>query len=209
MLTKLKFTLLVLVALIASPSVAKPALGQPQSPCRHLSVCSYSIRGGVLWFRFGKDIISCRSAMGTAIWHTHSAGSARLSFHGCREEDTVFKFSCSSPANSRRRVTTNQMSALQVEGASNPVFQLQNTRLRFLCGNSLRFEVEGFWSGIIESRHCGGRQREYPLSMTLIAHGGRLGGLLYDVYVERRRDTYEISRFWKIWFHRRGAAMGC
>jgi hypothetical protein len=83
-----------------------------------------------------------------------------------------------------------------------PEIRFSNFRLSLVCGDLLKFRLEGFWEGKIDLHHCDRRTVEQRLRMILYAHGKEGSGGLWDVYVDDEVDRYDLDAPWQMRFQR-------
>jgi hypothetical protein len=186
-------SLLLCLGLLAAATDDGLALGCKTYPC------DYRVNGGALSFSFGKSEIVCRSTAGSGRFRTAATGSATIEFRRCREEATVFKFSCTGGAGVSRSIRTGALGAHIFAGARGRAnLQFLGARISLACGG-VRFNVEGYFIGRMKRMRHNRNSHRIPLSIFLYAHGGQGGGPVYDVYTGEDK-TYELDVPWILEF---------
>lgn len=171
--------------------------------------CSYDVNGGTLVLRFGTNRVRCQTVAGHGRLETTTTGSTQLSFFGCREELTPFRFACVSDGQARSPVQMKTMGThLRASSHRTPKMLLLAAHASLWCGDDLQFNVEGFWVAYISPFHCNISRRRYTLEPALFAHGQRGTGSIWDVYVRENRDSYQVPDPWVIDFGGQ-AVLGC
>jgi hypothetical protein len=65
-----------------------------------------------------------------------------------------------------------------------------------VCGDLLRFSVEGFWVVHFATHHRRASGVRWQVAPVLFAHGGQGGGGIFDVYVDPVADVYRLPLPW-------------
>ncbi|HSS41939.1 MAG TPA: hypothetical protein VLK37_05230 [Solirubrobacterales bacterium] len=103
---KKKLILLAIGALTALAFTALPSVAsakEAQIKCLGAGACTYTVAGGELKFSSTSgDTLSCTSVTGNGSLaldanREATTGEVQLLFHGCKEQNTIFHFNCTSP----------------------------------------------------------------------------------------------------------------
>lgn len=171
--------------------------------------CHYSIRGGGVELSFGTAAFECESIRGAGAFTTRTSGYATLTFQACREEVTVFRFSCEDLRRQSLKVETNRVGSGFLTEGRLPEMLLTSMRLHLVCGGVQRLDLEGYLVALLDQDYCQHQAVSYSMPFELIAHGRQRSGPLYDVYVDGHGlEEYGIASPWRLTF-REPVTMEC
>lgn len=162
------------LAFTALPSVASAT--EPQLHCTS-SPCKYTIEntGNSVFSTTDGDTILCTGVTGggNASSLTGATGTVQLLFHGCKEQNTIFKFNCTGPGQPTGTVTTNEMVTHSVLiSAGTPGVLLTGTNVTFSCaGGFSNARVTGDVIGHIETPNCNTAVTHQTLQFEATGHG--------------------------------------
>lgn len=180
--------------------LSEPAIAaEPSLECRGAD-CAYSLSGSAAPLQFGQSRFRCNTIMGRGINDGASTGRVALHFDHCREQTTVFGFSCP-----QRAVRTEHSDTRILPGSdAEPRLMISDVRLSLSCTSLIRFEMEGYLVGHFQPGACNRRARAFPLRFVLYAHARQGPGPIYDVYVEHPGvdSSYVLRPLWRLEFSR-------
>lgn len=177
MRSKLKYLAagaLTILGVAALPSVVSAS--EPQLHCTSLP-CDYTIEstGNAVFSTVDGDTLLCTSTTGsgTASNLTGTTGSVQLKFHGCKEQNTIFKFSCNGPSEPSGTITTNVMTSHSVLiSAGTPGVLLTGVNMTFSCAGGIpNAHVTGDMIGDLETANCNTSVTHQTLTFEATSHG--------------------------------------
>lgn len=167
-----KLMLLAAAALAALAFAVLPVVasaGEFEHHCKSGNNCTALITGGAAELENdGTESISCTSVTGNAtLTTTTSTGHVVLTFHGCRETETIFKFSCTSAGQPSGTIKTNTLTSHNVYLKPNkvtPALLLTGVNVTFTCaGGFSQKTVTGEVLGHIEIPNCNTYQKHHTV----------------------------------------------
>jgi hypothetical protein len=162
-LMSLSVLVLVAIAFAAIPALASS--GEFVVDCKSGASCSGSIAGGLTEFQnTAGEGISCTSSTGTLTWTSGSStGTSHILLHGCRENVTIFKFSCNGPGLPSGTTTiTSTVHAVKIFG----LILVNHTNISHTttCAGFSDKTVTGNVMGLIENPNCGTFRTSHAIS---------------------------------------------
>jgi hypothetical protein len=165
-----KLMLLAAGALTALAFAALPAAASATEYIAHCEVgasCSGTVTGGLSELENNTgEKIHCTAVEGTATATSGtSTGTVELSFTGCRETVTFFRFSCSNTATAGK-ITTNTMPSHLINlehGATTPGIKLTEVNVTFTCAGFSKKTVTGKVIGHLHDPNCGTFQSTHSI----------------------------------------------
>lgn len=158
-LSSLAAAMLTASALAVIPAIA--SAGEYSADCEFIG-CGGTIQstGGIEITDTAMQQITCTSVTGNvSVTSNSSTGSVQLLFHGCKEQATIFKFSCTSPGMPSGTITTNTLVMHNVyidPNKSTPGILVTGVNVTYNCGGGFsRKTVTGDLIGHIETPNCG------------------------------------------------------
>jgi len=145
------------VALAALPAMA--SAGEFSADCKSGANCSGKISGGEAEIENNKgERVKCTGTEGTAnVSHGTSTGQVNLIFTNCREQVTIFKFTCTNTATAGKIETGSlQTHLIYIEPQEKtPGFLITSLNVTFNCAGWAKMTVTGSLIGHIENPNCG------------------------------------------------------
>jgi len=175
---KHKLMLLAVGALAALAFAALPAVataGEFAADCETGASCTATVEGGAAELvNSAGEGISCTAVSGTAsVTSGSSTGSVKLAFTGCRENVTIFHFSCTNTATSGK-IETNTLTSHNIyiePNASTPGVLLTGVNVTFSCAGFANKTVTGSIIGHIENPQCGTFAASHSITFEKSANG--------------------------------------
>ncbi len=174
-----KLMLLAAGALAALAFAALPAVasaGEFKADCSAGATCNATVAGGAASLgNTSGETISCTSVSGTASFTSGtSTGTSSLTFHGCRETATFFKFSCNSVGQPSQTITTGSLVAHLVylnDARTQVGLLITNVNVTFTCAGFSDKTVTGNVLGQITNPECGKAKASHKAVFGATAHG--------------------------------------
>jgi hypothetical protein len=191
-------TLIPLIAAALSAIVLLVPLAEASTEGPHLECgskpCLYRGTGGGLELTFGPSRFSCASITSYGTYKTRTTSLLTLTLHQCREQITMFNFSCTSSRQPpepliRRSAWTHLSSQTEV-----PVMLTTSVNFSITCGGFESFRIEGFIVSRLEKSECDVPTHALALESKFLAHGRLKSQPSYDLFVRHgSRKTYKIG----------------
>jgi hypothetical protein len=167
----------VLAALVFAALPAVASAGEFEGDCENArATCEGTIDG--LETRLvnsrGEGIV-CSSVGGRAIQrNASSTGEAEFIFRGCRENVTIFRFSCNNTGTAGEIRTNRMVSHLiylepNTQARTTPGILLTNANVTFTCAGFARKTVTGNVIGHIENPQCNAFAAEHRVNFEEVA----------------------------------------
>jgi hypothetical protein len=174
-LTILTAALLIALAVPSFPAGA-PA-GEFAADCKTGATCEATIVGGAVALSgTTAETLSCTSVSGSAaLTSGTSTGTANMTFHGCRETVTLFKFFCSGVGQPSGTIATGSLPfhLIYLEeaqtGKKGALFT--NVSMTFACSGFSNKTLTGSHIGLLTNPNCGGFSPSHTLKFTHTSHG--------------------------------------
>jgi hypothetical protein len=176
-----KLMLLAAGALTALAFAALPAVasaGEVTADCSSGATCKAEVSGAASALgNTSGETISCTSVTGSASFTSGtSTGTSSLTFHGCRETATFFKFSCNSVGQPSQTITTGSLVAhlIYLDDAKTKVgLLITNVSVTFTCAGFSDKTVTGNVIGQITNPNCGKASTSHKVKFEQTAHGAQ------------------------------------
>ncbi len=173
-----KLMLLVAAALTALAVAALPAVataGEFNADCETGASCTATITGGAAeLINSAGEGISCTAVGGSgSLTSGTSTGTVKLAFTGCRENVTIFKFTCSNTGTSGK-IETNTLTSHNIyidPNKTTPGVLLTGVNVTFTCAGFADKTVTGNIIGHISNPQCGTFATEHTVAFEKIANG--------------------------------------
>jgi hypothetical protein len=180
-----KLMLLVAGALTALAFTALPGAASAKETtldCENAE-CTYTVAGGVSTFStVSGDTVSCTSVTGGGgainlngkFETTTTTGS--LTFHGCKETTTIFKFACSTPGTPSGTIISNTITThnIALTGGTETGVLLTDSKGTFTCaGGFARTTVTGNVIGESETKCDAAASATQKLNFETTGHGAQ------------------------------------
>jgi hypothetical protein len=203
-----KLMLLAAGALAALAFAALPAVasaGEYTADCESGTQCQAAITGGAAALgNTNGETVSCTSVVGTNTTTSGtSTGHIELTFRGCKETVTFFRFSCNNSALPSGELKTNRMTyhIVNLESAENktPGVVITGANVTFNCAGAFLKTVTGDIVGHIENPNCGNFQSATNVVFEATQHGQQkytqitTGGSIFDLISNNDTGTYLTS----------------
>jgi hypothetical protein len=160
------------------PAVA--SAGEFTGDCKSGATCSATVAGGAASLgNTAGETISCTSVSGSAsLTSGTSTGLIFLTFHGCKETATFFKFSCNSPGQQSGTIATGGLVAhLVYLGLATKLpagILITNVKATFSCAGFSNKTVTGNVIGEITNPNCGSSSTSHQVTFSsFIQHGNQ------------------------------------
>lgn len=165
---------LVVLAFAAIPAVA--SAGEFTADCSVGAECSGTITGGAAAFsNTAGETFSCTSVSGVAtLTSGTSTGTVQLAAKGCKENVTIFKFSCNSVGAAAGEIKTGTLVGHGVyvdPNKSIPGILITNVNMTFQCAGFSTRTVTGNVLGAKPNPECGVFKKSESGTLEQTAHG--------------------------------------
>jgi hypothetical protein len=156
---------------------AGSSAGEYVGDCEVGAVCSATIAGGAASFsNTSGETTSCTSVTGNMNQTSGSStGTIQLTFHGCKETVTGFKFSCNSPGQPAGTITTNTMTThkvnLESAASKTPGLLITGWNTTYECTGFSKMTYTGNVLGHITNPNCGTFQGSSTVRFEAPSHG--------------------------------------
>ena len=141
-------------------------------------VCEGTVAGGAASLsKVSGETTSCTGVEGTATaTGGTSTGTLSLTFTGCKETVTIFKFSCNSPGQAAGRIATGNLVShvINIEPAGQtktPGILVTNANITYECTGFSKMTYTGNFIGHFENPQCGTSSASHSVNFTATAHG--------------------------------------
>jgi hypothetical protein len=177
-----KLMLLAAGALTALAFAALPAVGSAgefTADCGAGATCNATVAGGAASLgNIAGETISCTSVSGSAsLTSGSSTGTVSLTFHGCKETETIFKFSCTSVGQPTGTIATGSMVVHLVYLDDDKIRKgilITNLNVTFNCPGYSDKRVTGNVMGQITNPECGAFKASHRVVFAATTHGLQL-----------------------------------
>jgi hypothetical protein len=174
-----KLMLLVVGALTALAFTALPGAASAKETaldCEKMP-CAFTVAGGPSTFsaKPSGDTVSCTSVTGAGEVTNPTTSTVELTFHGCKETATIFKFACTTPGQPSGTITSNKMVSHNVAlpGTVNEAgILLTDSKGTFTCaGGFARTTVTGNVIGELETKCGAAPSQTLNMNFEVPSHG--------------------------------------
>jgi hypothetical protein len=155
----------------------EPPADEYIADCEAELACSATVSGGAaVLSNTSSETISCTATSGTITQTSESStGTTQLTFTGCKETVSIFKFQCHSPGAEAGKLVTNALTSHLVdldEAATVPGVLLTGVNMTTECSGALgKRTVTGNLMGKIEEPSCGSFASSHKIEFTQTSEG--------------------------------------